>query len=80
MILNNTTNSVASWEVSNSENSLKGSKSAESWGTIAPPPGPFNYTATFSGPQGTATANNITNPDACLSYTGTELLVTYPGA
>ncbi len=80
MILNNATSSTATWSVSNSTASEAGSKSANSWGTIVPPSGPFNYSAQFSGPEGTAKADNITNPDACLTYTGTELLVTYPGA
>ncbi len=80
MILNNATNSAATWNVSNADGAEMGSKSANSWGTIVPPSGPFNYTATFSGPEGSATADNITNPDACLTYTGKDLLVTYPGA
>ena len=80
MILNNTTNATANWSVSNSEGKIEGTKSYESWGTITPPAGPFNYTAEFSGPQGTAKAENIDNPDACLTYTGNEILVTYPGA
>ena len=80
MILNNTTNETANWSVSNSEGKIEGTKGRESWGTIRPPEGPFEYTAEFSGPQGSAKATGINNPDACLTYTGNELIVTYPGA
>ena len=80
MILNNATNSTPSWRVWNSEGEVRGTKGHDSWGTITPPAGPFNYSAEFSGPEGTATASNIDNPDACLTYVGTKLLVTYPGA
>ena len=80
MILNNATNQTAQWKVSNAQGAEQGTKSYDSWGTITPPPGEFNYTVTFSGPEGTATANNVDNPDACCTYTGREILVTYPGA
>ena len=76
MILNNATNENISWKVSNVENSEQGTKSYDSWGTITPPAGPFDYTVTM----GTATANNVENPDACCTYNGKEILVTYPGA
>lgn len=80
MILNNATNSAAEWKISNAEDSIQGAKGEMSWGTVVPPRGPFDYSATFTGPEGTASVNGINNPDACLTYTGTEILVTYPGA
>ncbi len=80
MILNNSTNTTSSWRVWNSEGEIQGTKGPDSWGTITPPAGPFNYNATFEGPRGSVTASNIDNPDACLTYVGDKILVTYPGA
>ena len=76
MILNNATKNVASWEVSNPEDRVYGTKSPESWGKVTPPSGPFIYTVRFDQ----LSVDNVNNPDACITYTGTELLVTYPGA
>lgn len=76
MILNNTTNSSQEWIVSNEENNVRGVKGRESWGTIVPPAGPFNYTVKF----GSYTAENVDNPDACATVTDSGLLITYPGA
>lgn len=80
MILNNATNQTCEWAVSNTDNTVKGTKSYESWGTITPPAGPFSYAVTMSGPEGSATVRNVDNPDACCTYTGKQILVTYPGA
>ncbi len=80
MILNNATDASAEWTISNSEGDVKGIKSPMSWGTVTPPPGPFDYTVTFTGPSGSATADNIDNPDALVTFLGTQLVVTYPGA
>lgn len=76
MILNNTTGEPAEWKVSNTEDAIQGIKGRESWGTILPPAGPFNYTVTFGG----HTAENVDNPDACATLTADALLITYPGA
>ena len=76
MILNNATNRPQEWSVSNSQDSIRGTKGHESWGTITPPAGPFNYTVKFGG----YTAENVDNPDACATLTDSGLLITYPGA
>lgn len=76
MILNNTTTSSQDWQISNSQSLIRGVKSAESWGAVTPPAGPFNYTVIF----GNFTASNIDNPDACVTLTTGGILVTYPGA
>lgn len=75
MILNNTTSANADWQVSNSTDTIRGVKSPESWGTIAPS-APFDYTITF----GSFTVKGVNNPDACITLTNTGILVTYPGA
>ncbi len=80
MILNNATNEAAEWSVATDGETIDGTKGAETWGYITPPAGPYLYTVTFKGPQGTATAENVNNPDACATYTGKEILITYPGA
>lgn len=80
MILNNATSEPAGWKISSSTDSIEGTKSAESWGTVLPPGGPFNYTVEFTGPGGTAKAENVHNPDALATYTGDQVLITYPGA
>ena len=76
MIINNTTNQTVNWTVSNSGNEVSGIKSPESWGTITPPAGPFDYSITMNG----LSVYHIKNPDVCATYTGADLLITYPGA
>ena len=76
MILNNTTTAPISWVINNSTDQLSGTKGPESWGSVNAPAGPFNYTVIMGG----ITVNNVNNPDACLTYTGAAILVTYPGA
>lgn len=80
MILNNATNKSCEWVVTNVQGSVRGTKSYSSWGTIEPPAGEFDYTVTMTSQTGSATAHNVENPDACCTFTGNAILVTYPGA
>jgi len=79
MILNNATNSDAEWSISNEGDTIEGTKGAESWGIVDPPPGLFSFKVTFKGPNGEAEVD-VNNPDACVTFTGNKALATYPGA
>ena len=76
MIINNTTSSAISWIVNNNTDQLSGTKGPQSWGSVNAPAGPFNYTVIINS----LTVHNVNNPDACITYTGTEIVITYPGA
>lgn len=76
MIINNTIKGPANWSIKNNTAELNGIKGPESWGTVSTPAGPFDYTVMI----GNQIVYHVNNPDACITYTGTEILVTYPGA